>query len=156
MKVLIPRNTRVPKRKEEVFTTYHDNQTGVIIHVYEGESRSAEDNNLLGKFELSGIPRAPKGVLQISVCFDMAANGILTVSAEDKTTGKTSQITVTNDNGGLSKEEIERMVREAESPCGFSGYRLQRLKCFTLDNRSRTATLNAPDPIVPLQVEFGR
>ncbi|GJN08287.1 hypothetical protein PR202_ga26193 [Eleusine coracana subsp. coracana] len=114
MNVLIPRNTPVPTRKERVFTTYYDNETAVIIQVYEGESSRAEDNNLLGKFELSGIPSAPKGVPQINVTFDMGADGILTVSAEDKTTGQTNRITITNDSGGLSKDEIQRMVQETE------------------------------------------
>ncbi|GJN31050.1 hypothetical protein PR202_gb19404 [Eleusine coracana subsp. coracana] len=114
MNVLIPRNTPVPTRKERVFTTYYDNETAVTIQVYEGESSRAEDNNLLGKFELSGIPSAPKGVPQINVTFDMRADGILTVSAEDKTTGQTNRITITNDSGGLSKDEIERMVQEAQ------------------------------------------
>ncbi|KAK3151203.1 hypothetical protein QOZ80_3AG0242980 [Eleusine coracana subsp. coracana] len=101
-------------RAERVFTTYYDNETAVIIQVYEGESSRAEDNNLLGKFELSGIPSAPKGVPQINVTFDMGADGILTVSAEDKTTGQTNRITITNDSGGLSKDEIQRMVQETE------------------------------------------
>ncbi|TVU47553.1 hypothetical protein EJB05_07159, partial [Eragrostis curvula] len=105
--------------KEKVFSTYHDYQDEVLIQVYEGESRRAEENNLLGNFDLVGIPRARRGVPNITVCFDVDANGILTVSAEDKASGQTNQITiVNNDNCGLSKEEMERMVQEAEKDRG--------------------------------------
>jgi molecular chaperone DnaK len=127
MTTLIPRNTTIPTKKSEVFSTAEDSQTTVEIHVLQGERKMATDNRTIGKFQLTGIPPAPRGMPQVEVTFDIDANGILHVSAKDRTTGKEQKVRI-EASSGLSENEIDKMVKDAESHAAEDETRRQKVE----------------------------